>query len=162
MTPCQGMASSRHLQLRHAATTINDYANTQTERKASNREHLMAFSFYFRTSKYCNPTPPFAYYKRGGRDPQRGGETREKAMPSNGNVLSTHPKKLKRTHSQRREPSLSRPACNPLLQALRCRATRAVASTGRRDVRPESVYILCPPCTAIGGSDMQHRSLVPF
>jgi hypothetical protein len=61
----------------------------------------MAFSFYFRTSKYYNLTPPFAYYKRGGRDPQRGGETREKAMPNNGNVLSTHPKTLKRTHSHR-------------------------------------------------------------
>jgi hypothetical protein len=101
MTPCKDMASPCHLQLRHAATTANDYANARTERKASNREHLRAFSFYFRTSKYCNPTPPFAYYKRGGRDPQRGGETREKATPSIGNVLSTHPKTLKRTHSQK-------------------------------------------------------------
>jgi hypothetical protein len=67
-----------------ALTNINnhhdgDCANTRTERKASNREHLRAFSFYFCTFKYCNPTPPFAYYKRGGRDPRqeemKNGET---------------------------------------------------------------------------------------
>jgi hypothetical protein len=41
-----------------------------THRKSRNREHLRTFSFYFRTSKCCNPIPPFAYYKRGGRDPR--------------------------------------------------------------------------------------------
>jgi hypothetical protein len=69
----------------------DDCANARIERKASNREHLRAFSFYFRTSRYYNPTPPFAYYKRGGRDPQQR-ERRRKTTPSNGNVLSTHPK----------------------------------------------------------------------
>jgi hypothetical protein len=49
----------------------DDCVNARIERKASNREHLMAFSFYFRTSRYCNLTPPFAYYKRGGRDPRQ-------------------------------------------------------------------------------------------
>jgi hypothetical protein len=58
-----------------------DCANARTERKASNGEHLRIFSFYFRTSRYCNPTPPFAYYKRGGRDPrQKRGETRDNAQ----------------------------------------------------------------------------------
>jgi hypothetical protein len=33
-------------------------------------EHLRAFSFYFCISKYGNLTPPFAYYKREGKDPQ--------------------------------------------------------------------------------------------
>jgi hypothetical protein len=59
----------------------NDYVNAWIERKASNREHLRAFSFYFRTSKYYNPTPPFAYYKRGGRDLQQRREMREKQHP---------------------------------------------------------------------------------
>jgi hypothetical protein len=58
------------------ATTYHHYdddcANERTERKASNMEHLMAFSFYFCASRYYNPTPPFAYYKRGGRDPRQG------------------------------------------------------------------------------------------
>jgi hypothetical protein len=49
----------------------DDYMNARTERKARNRKHLRAFSFYFHTSRYCNPTPPFAYYKRGGRDHQQ-------------------------------------------------------------------------------------------
>jgi hypothetical protein len=49
----------------------DDCVNAQTERKANNREHLRAFSFYFRTSRYYKPTPPFAYYKRGGRDPRQ-------------------------------------------------------------------------------------------
>jgi hypothetical protein len=49
----------------------DDCANARIERKTSNREHLWAFSFYFRTSRYCNMIPPFAYYKRGGRDPKR-------------------------------------------------------------------------------------------
>jgi hypothetical protein len=48
----------------------DDYTNARTERKARNREHLRAFSFYFCTSKCYNPTPPFSYYKRGGRDPR--------------------------------------------------------------------------------------------
>jgi hypothetical protein len=48
----------------------NNYANARTERKTRNREHLRAFSFHFCTSKCCNPTRPFAYYKRGGRDPR--------------------------------------------------------------------------------------------
>jgi hypothetical protein len=114
----------------------DDYANARTERKTSNREHLRAFSFYFHTSRYCNLTPPFAYYKRGGRDPrQNDGET----MPSNGNVLRAHSNT--RTHPliETWELSLSRSACIPLLQALRCKATRAAASTGCRDVQPEPV-----------------------
>jgi hypothetical protein len=49
----------------------DDCTNARTKRKGNNREHLRAFSFYFRTFRYCNPTPPFAYYKRGGRDPQQ-------------------------------------------------------------------------------------------
>jgi hypothetical protein len=49
----------------------NDCTNAWTERKARNREHLRTFSFYFHISRYCNPTPPFAYYKRGGRDPRQ-------------------------------------------------------------------------------------------
>jgi hypothetical protein len=48
----------------------HDFANAQTKRKARNKEHLRDFSFYFRTSKYYNPTTPFVYYKRGGRDPR--------------------------------------------------------------------------------------------
>jgi hypothetical protein len=141
----------------------NNYASARTERKASNREHLRAFSFYFYTSRYCNLIPPFAYYKRGGRDPQRRGETRKKKeTPSYGNVLSIHANTQMHPLIETWEPSLSRPACNPLLQVPRCTATWAVASTGHRDVRPEPVYILCPPCTAIGGSDAQRRSLVPF
>jgi hypothetical protein len=50
----------------------DDCAKARTKRKASNREHLRAFPFYFRTSEYCNSTPPIAYYKRGGRDPRQG------------------------------------------------------------------------------------------
>jgi hypothetical protein len=49
----------------------DDCANARIERKARNREHLRAFSFYFRTSRYCNLTPPFVYYKMGGRDPRQ-------------------------------------------------------------------------------------------
>jgi hypothetical protein len=49
----------------------DDCANARTKRKARNREHLRAFSFHFHTSKCCNLTPPFAYYKRGGRDPRQ-------------------------------------------------------------------------------------------
>jgi hypothetical protein len=67
-----------------------DCANTRIERKAGNREHLRTFSFYFRTRKYCNPTPPFAYYKRGGRDPWHEETKNGETMPSNGNILCTH------------------------------------------------------------------------
>jgi hypothetical protein len=67
----------------------DDCANARTKRKARNREHLRAFSFYFRTFKYCNLTPPFVNYKRGGRDLQREGR-KKKATPRDGNVLSTH------------------------------------------------------------------------
>jgi hypothetical protein len=49
----------------------HDCVNPWTERKARNREHLRVFSFYFCTSRYYNPTPPFAYYKKGGRDPRQ-------------------------------------------------------------------------------------------
>jgi hypothetical protein len=65
----------------------DDCANARTKMKAWNREHLRAFSFYFHTSKCCNPTPPFAYYKRKGRDPRPGGG---ETTPREGNVLSTH------------------------------------------------------------------------
>jgi hypothetical protein len=99
------------------------YANTRTERKARNREHLRAFSFYFRTSKCCNPTPPFAYYKRGGRDPRQRKWRHSKMIPCNGNVLNTHTNTRTPPRTETWEPSLSRPACIPLLQALRCKAT---------------------------------------
>jgi hypothetical protein len=76
----------------------DDYANARTKRKASNRNHLRAFSFYFRTSRYCNLTFRLHTIK-GERGTLNRGERDKKTMPSNGNVLSTHLKTLKHTHS---------------------------------------------------------------
>jgi hypothetical protein len=108
-----------------------------------------------RTSEHCNLTPPFAYYKRGGRDPQLEGRTARQHHAMAIFQTHTHTRTHTHTHSSTRihphaetwEPSLSQLACIPLLQALRCKATRAAASTGRRDIQPELVYILCLSCT---------------
>jgi hypothetical protein len=66
------------LAMSFTATTCHHHddncTNARTERKARNREHVGTFFFYFRTSKCCNSTPPFAYYKREGRDPRQGGK----------------------------------------------------------------------------------------
>jgi protein-tyrosine phosphatase len=80
-------------------------AKARTKRKARNREHLRAFSFYFCTSKHCNLTPPFAYYKRGGRDPRPKGRNNTMKWQCTKHTLkhsNTH------THTQRPEsyPSL--------------------------------------------------------
>jgi hypothetical protein len=151
MTPCQGMASPCHLQPRPTTTATT---TVRMHRKARNREHLRAFSFYFRTSKYCSLTPPFACYKRRGRDPRQkdGGTT-----PHNGNVLSTHSNTRTHPHTETWELSLSRPTYILLLQALGCKATRAAVSTRSRDVQPELVYILCPPCTP---SEVPTRNII--
>jgi hypothetical protein len=95
---------------------------------------LGPFLSIFCTSRYYNPTPPFAYYKKGREGPSTE-EAIRKTTPSNGNVLR-HTQNT-RTHplTETWEPSLSRPACIPLLQAPQCKATQAAVSTRRRNVR---------------------------
>jgi hypothetical protein len=145
MTPCQGMASPRHLQPRHAATTTTTVRMHELRGKLEIRSTLGPFlSTFVYSDTVTRPLSLHTIKGEGGTlDRKTNGET----TPNNGNVLSTHSNTRTHPHTETWEPSLSRPACIPLLQALRCKATRAAASTERMDVQPEPVYILCLPCT---------------
>jgi hypothetical protein len=75
MTPCQGMASPRHQQPRHTITTMMTIQKHELRGKLGIESTLGHSLSIFCTSEHCNSTPPFACYKRGGRDPQPGGGT---------------------------------------------------------------------------------------
>jgi hypothetical protein len=77
MTPCQGMASPCHQQPRRTITTTTTVQKHELRGKLGIWSTLGHSLSIFRTSKHCNPTPPFACYKRGGRDPQPGGTARQ-------------------------------------------------------------------------------------
>jgi hypothetical protein len=100
MTPCQGLASPRHPQLWHANTTTTTMRTHEQRGKLAIGSTLEPFSFCFCTFRYCNPIPPFAYYKRGGRDPQREREMK-KDNAQQWQCTKHTPETLKRTHSQR-------------------------------------------------------------
>jgi hypothetical protein len=76
MTPCQGMASPHHQQPRCTITTTTTTVQKHELRGKLGIGSTLGHSFsIFPTSEHCNPTPPFACYKRGGRDPQLEGDT---------------------------------------------------------------------------------------
>jgi hypothetical protein len=116
MTPCQDMASPRHQQPR-CTTTTTTVQKHELRGKLGIGSTLGHSLSIFPTSEHCNPTSPFACYKRGGMDPQPGRHS--KTMPHYGNVLNTHSSIRTHPHTETWEPSLSRRACIPLLQALR-------------------------------------------
>jgi hypothetical protein len=161
MTPCQGMASPRHLQLWHVDTTTTTMRAHKHKGKLAIGSTLGPFLSIFIDPDTVTRSLPLHTIK-GREGPSTEGRDEKKAMPGYGNVLSMHSNTQTHPLTETWEPSLSRTACNPLLQAPQCRATRVAACNKRRDVRPKPVYILCPPCIAIGGSDAQHCSLVPF
>jgi hypothetical protein len=132
MTPCQGMASPRHQQSRCTITK-----KTMTVQKHKLRGKLGIWSilghslFIFRTSEHCNSTPLHAIKGEGGtlnREAQQDNTTLWQCSKHTHSSNRTHP------HRETWEPSLSRPAYIPLLQALRCKATRAATSTGCRNI----------------------------
>jgi hypothetical protein len=61
MTPCQGMASPRHLQPRRTTTTMMTVRKHELRGKLGIGSTLGHSLSIFCTSKHCNPTPPFAY-----------------------------------------------------------------------------------------------------
>jgi hypothetical protein len=104
-----------------------------------------SLSIFIHPNAVTRPLPLDTITGEGGTLDQ--GEWHSETTSHNGNVLRTHSSTRTHPHTETWEPSLSRSACIPLLQALRCKATRAAASTGSRDIQPKPVYILCPPCT---------------
>jgi hypothetical protein len=59
-----------YVQPRHATTTTTTVRMHELREKLGLGSILGPF-FYFYTSRYCNSIPPFAYYKKGGRDPRQ-------------------------------------------------------------------------------------------
>jgi hypothetical protein len=88
MTPCQGMASLRHQQPRRTTTTTMTVQKHELRGKLGIGSTLGHALSIFPTSEHCNPIPPFACYKRGGRDHQP--RRHNKTTPHYGNVLNTH------------------------------------------------------------------------
>jgi hypothetical protein len=140
------MASPHHLQPR-CATTVMMTVRTHELRGKLGIESTLghSLSIFVHQNVVTRPLPLHTIKGEEGTLDQRWWHN--KTTPCNGNVLSTHSSTRTHPRTETWEPSLSQPAYIPLLQALRCKATRAAASTGSRDVQPEPVYILCPPCT---------------
>jgi hypothetical protein len=90
----------------------DDCANAQKLGIGSTLGHLLSI---FHTSKCCNPTPPFAYYKRGGRDPRPRGAAQQDDTTQWQCTKHTLKHSNTHRHIETRELSLSRPACIPLL-----------------------------------------------
>jgi hypothetical protein len=97
MTPCQGMASPRHLQPQHATTTTTTVRMHEQRGKLAIGSTLGPFlSIFVLPDTVTRPLPLHTIKGQGGT--LNGGE-RQKTTPNNGIVLSTHPKTLKCTHS---------------------------------------------------------------
>jgi hypothetical protein len=89
-----------------------------------------SLSIFVHPNVVTRPLPLHTIKGERGTLDQNDGRT----TPHNGNVLSTHSSTQTHPHTETWEIFLSRPACIPLLQALRCKATQAAASTESRDV----------------------------
>jgi hypothetical protein len=150
------MASPRHLQPRQATSTTVTVRMHEQRGKLAIGSTLGPFLSIFVYPDTVTRSLPWHTIKGEG-----GTFDREKfdseTTPSNGNILNTHSNTRTHPLTETWEPSLSRPAYISLLQAFQYKATRAAASTGRRDVQPEPVYILCPSCTP---SEASTRSIV--
>jgi hypothetical protein len=119
------MASPRHLQPQHATTTTTTVQIHELRGKLAIGSTLGPFiSIFVHPDTVTRPLPLHTIKGEGGILDKK--EARRKTTPSNGNVLSTHPNTRTHPLTETWEPSLSRPACIPLLQALRCKATRAL------------------------------------
>jgi hypothetical protein len=124
-----------HLQPRHATTMTTTVRMHELRGKLGIGSTLRPFiSIFIHPDTVTRPLPLYTI-KGEGRTLDRTCWT----TPNSGNVLSIHSNTRTHPHTETWELSLSRPACIPLLQALRCKATRAAASTGNRDVQPELV-----------------------
>jgi hypothetical protein len=60
-----------HLQPQQTTTTTTTVRMNELRGKLAIESTLGSFLSIFRTSRYCHSTPPFAYYKKGGRDPRQ-------------------------------------------------------------------------------------------
>jgi hypothetical protein len=124
-----------HLWPRHATTTTTTVRMHVLRGKLAIGGTLGPFlSIFVHPDTVTRPLPLHTIKGEGGTLNKKGETT-----PSNDNVLSIHLNTRTHPHIETWEPSLSRPACIPLLQALRCKVTRAAASTRSRDVQPELV-----------------------
>jgi hypothetical protein len=158
--PAQGMASPRHLQPRPATTTTMTVRMHELRGKLGIGSTLgHSLSIFVHPNIVTRPLRLRTIKGEGGTLDQR--EQNGKTTPHNGNVLSTHSSTCTHPYTETWELSLSWPACIPLLQALRCKATWAAASTGSRDIQPEPVYIMCPPCTPSEASTRSFIHLSP-
>jgi hypothetical protein len=125
-----------HLQPRHTTTTTMTTVRTHEPRgRVGIGSTLRPFlSIFVHPDTVTRLLPLHTIKGEGGTLDKTSWTT-----PSNGNVVSIHSNTRTHPHIETSEPSLSRPACIPLLQALRCKAIRAAASTGSRDIQPEPV-----------------------
>jgi hypothetical protein len=132
-----GLAASTviHLQPRHATITTTIVRMHELRGKVGIGSTLGLFlSIFVHPDTVTRPLPLHTIKGEGGTLDKTCWRT-----PNNGNVLSIHSNTRTHPHTETWELSLSRPACITLLQALRCKATRAAASTESRDVQPEPV-----------------------
>jgi hypothetical protein len=132
-----GLAASTviHLQPRHATTTTTTTTVRMYElrRKLGIGSTLGSFLFIFvHPNTVTRPLPLHTIKGEGGTLDKTGWTT-----PNNDNVLSIH-SNTRIHHTQRDLGAIPVSASlYPLLQALRCKATRAAASTRSRNVQSE-------------------------
>jgi hypothetical protein len=132
-----GLAASTVINLQpwHATTTMMTVRMHELRGNLGIGSTLGPFLSIFVHPDIVTRPLPLHTIKREGRTLDKTGWT----TPSNDNILSIHSNTRTHPHTETWELSLSRLACIPLLQALQCKATRAAASTGCRDVQPEPV-----------------------
>jgi hypothetical protein len=122
MIPCQGMASPRHLQPWPATIATMIVRIHELRGKlgiGSTLGHYL--SIFIHPNDVTRPLSLHTIKGEGGTLDQR--ERNSKTTPHDGNVLSTHSSTCTHPYTETWELSLSRLACIPLLQALRCKAT---------------------------------------
>jgi hypothetical protein len=137
-----------HLQLRHATTTMTTVRMHELRGKLGIKSILGSFlSIFIYPDTVTRPLPLHTIKREGGTLDKTGWTT-----PSNGSVLSIT-QTLEHTHTHLGAIPLST-SLYPLLQALRCKATRAAAST---ESRANQYKLLCPPCTP---SEAPTRSII--